>query len=112
MALVRKGSRWIVVDSTAYRWRLRGRPTYFQGLAWSPCTVAVEHADSPGRRSASPPTSHIRATGWAARLTQYCRPTLLRLFGLPCVTVGPRRLRAPRAALPSPSASRPRTEQN
>ncbi|MCF4139469.1 hypothetical protein L1856_25910 [Streptomyces sp. Tue 6430] len=48
MALVRKGSRRIVVDGTAYRWRLRGRPTYFQGLAWSPCTFAVEHADTPG----------------------------------------------------------------
>ncbi|WP_405624573.1 hypothetical protein [Streptomyces sp. NBC_01396] len=48
MALVRKGSRRIVVDGTAYRWRVRGRPTYFQGLAWSPCTFAVEHADTPG----------------------------------------------------------------
>ncbi|MCE3036025.1 hypothetical protein [Streptomyces sp. CMSTAAHL-2] len=47
MALVRKGSRRIVVDGTAYRWRLRGRPTYFQGLGWSPCTFAVEHADTP-----------------------------------------------------------------
>ncbi|MEU8710988.1 hypothetical protein [Streptomyces sp. NPDC048663] len=48
MALVRKGSRRIVVDGTVYRWRLRGRPTYPQGLAWSPCTFAVEHADTPG----------------------------------------------------------------
>ncbi|MFE2217470.1 hypothetical protein ACFW93_36820 [Streptomyces canus] len=48
MALVRKGSRRIVVDGTAYRWRLRGRPTYSQGLAWAPCTFAVEHADMPG----------------------------------------------------------------
>ncbi|MFJ9742552.1 hypothetical protein [Streptomyces sp. NPDC101166] len=48
MALVRKGSRRIVVDGTAYRWRLRGRPTYFQGLAWSPCMFAVEHADASG----------------------------------------------------------------
>ena len=48
MALVRKGSRRIVVDGTAYRWRLRGRPTYSQGLTWSPCTFAVEHADTPG----------------------------------------------------------------
>ncbi|MEU1706410.1 hypothetical protein ABZ478_13530 [Streptomyces sp. NPDC005706] len=48
MALVRKGSRRIVVDGLAYRWRLRGRPTYAQGLAWSPCTYSVEHADSPG----------------------------------------------------------------
>ncbi|MGW3957616.1 hypothetical protein ACWEKM_43630 [Streptomyces sp. NPDC004752] len=48
MALVHKGSRRIVVDGTVYHWRLRGRPTYFQGLAWSPCTFAVEHADTPG----------------------------------------------------------------
>jgi hypothetical protein len=48
MALGRKGARRIVVDGTAYRWRLRRRPTYFQGLVWSPCTFAVEHADAPG----------------------------------------------------------------
>ncbi|MEU5314569.1 hypothetical protein [Streptomyces sp. NPDC021562] len=48
MALVRKGSRRIVVDGTVYRRRLRGRPAYFQGSAWSPCTFAVEHADTPG----------------------------------------------------------------
>ncbi|MBL1116179.1 hypothetical protein JK364_27835 [Streptomyces sp. 110] len=48
MALVRKGARRIIVDGTAYRWRLRRRPTYCQGLAWSPCTFAVEHADVPG----------------------------------------------------------------
>jgi hypothetical protein len=48
MALGRKGARRIVVDGTAYRWRLRRRPTYFQALAWTPCTYAVEHADAPG----------------------------------------------------------------
>ncbi|MEU1408431.1 hypothetical protein ABZ471_40095 [Streptomyces sp. NPDC005728] len=48
MALGRKGSRRIVVDGTAYRWRLRRRPTYLQALSWAPCTFAVEHADIPG----------------------------------------------------------------
>ncbi|MFF5494084.1 hypothetical protein [Streptomyces aquilus] len=48
MALGRKGARRIVVEGTAYRWRLRRRPTYFQGMAWSPCTFAVERADSTG----------------------------------------------------------------
>ncbi|MGQ4414166.1 hypothetical protein ACN6LA_002144 [Streptomyces sp. SAS_269] len=47
MALVRKGSRQIAVDGTAYRWRLRGGPTFIQGLVWSPCTFAVEHAGTP-----------------------------------------------------------------
>ncbi|MET8023174.1 hypothetical protein [Streptomyces avermitilis] len=48
MALSRKGARRIVVDGTAYRWRLRRRPTYFQALSWTPCTFAAEHADIPG----------------------------------------------------------------
>ncbi|MEU1800296.1 hypothetical protein [Streptomyces sp. NPDC019937] len=47
MALPRKGARRLIVDGTPYRWRLRGRPTYCKGLAWSPCTFAVEHADVP-----------------------------------------------------------------
>ncbi|RKN07212.1 hypothetical protein [Streptomyces radicis] len=48
MALVRKGARRIVVDGTAYRWRVRHKPSYCQALAWSPCTFAVEHADAAG----------------------------------------------------------------
>lgn len=48
MALVKKGSRRIVVDDVAYKWRLRRRPTYNQGMGWSPTTYAVEHADRPG----------------------------------------------------------------
>ncbi|MBT2366015.1 hypothetical protein J7E88_12025 [Streptomyces sp. ISL-10] len=48
MALPKKGSRRITVDGNTYRWRLRGRPTYDQGLVRSPLTYAVEHADSPG----------------------------------------------------------------
>ncbi|WP_028815214.1 hypothetical protein [Streptomyces flavidovirens] len=48
MALVKKGSRLITVDGMTYRWRLRGRPTYDQGLVRSPLTYAVEHADASG----------------------------------------------------------------
>ncbi|MBP2047630.1 hypothetical protein J2Z21_000552 [Streptomyces griseochromogenes] len=48
MALVKRGSRRISVDDVPYRWRLRGRPTYDQGLVRSPLTYAVEHAESPG----------------------------------------------------------------
>lgn len=42
MALVKKGSRLITVNGTTYRWRLRGRPTYGQGVVQSPLTFAVE----------------------------------------------------------------------
>ncbi|MFF5284375.1 hypothetical protein [Streptomyces sp. NPDC013171] len=48
MAMVKKGSRLITVDGTAYRWRVRGRPTYEQGLVRSPLTYAVEHAEASG----------------------------------------------------------------
>ncbi|XIE81532.1 hypothetical protein AB6O49_34030 [Streptomyces sp. SBR177] len=51
MALVRKGSRRITVDGVTYRWRLRGRPTYAQGMTWSPLTYAVDHAETPARPS-------------------------------------------------------------
>ncbi|MGK5733362.1 hypothetical protein [Streptomyces sp. URMC 124] len=48
MALPRKGSRRIVVDGVAYRWRVRRKVTYGQGMCWSPLAYAVEHAESPG----------------------------------------------------------------
>ncbi|MEU8434735.1 hypothetical protein AB0F18_17800 [Streptomyces sp. NPDC029216] len=48
MALVKRGSRLINVDGTTYRWRLRERPTYDQGLVRSPLTYAVEHAHAAG----------------------------------------------------------------
>ncbi|GAA3746928.1 hypothetical protein HDA32_001449 [Spinactinospora alkalitolerans] len=49
MALPQKGSRIITVDGVAYRWRVRSRPTYSQGIGQAPMTFAVELADSPGR---------------------------------------------------------------
>lgn len=66
MALRRKGARRIVVDGTAYRWRLRGRPTYNQGLAWTPCTFAVEHAETP-RMTLVVTTSLPHASNWVGR---------------------------------------------
>ncbi|AZM45745.1 hypothetical protein DMB38_07795 [Streptomyces sp. WAC 06738] len=48
MALVKKGSRRITVDGVPYRWRVRARPTYGQGLVWSPLIYAVEQAGTRG----------------------------------------------------------------
>lgn len=48
MALARKGSRRIVVDGTVYRWRIRHKPSYSQGLTWEPLTYAVEQVDTAG----------------------------------------------------------------
>lgn len=74
MALVRKGSRRIVVDGTAYRWRLRGRPTYSQRLAWSPCTYAAEHADTPGMTLVVT-TDQLHPSSWMGREAEPVRPS-------------------------------------
>ncbi|MEH0829250.1 MULTISPECIES: hypothetical protein [unclassified Micromonospora] len=47
MALNKRGSRPIVVDGNRYRWLVRRKPTYSQGLTWSPLSFAVERADLP-----------------------------------------------------------------
>ncbi|MFD8606316.1 hypothetical protein ACFV1S_30195 [Streptomyces globisporus] len=44
MALNRKGSRRVTVDGIEYRWRIRRKPSYMQGLCWTPLTYAVEAA--------------------------------------------------------------------
>jgi hypothetical protein len=48
MAIPKKGSRVIMVDGVAYRWRIRKKPTYHQGLAHGRLTFAVELAQDPG----------------------------------------------------------------
>ncbi|SDT81001.1 hypothetical protein SAMN05216371_6509 [Streptomyces sp. TLI_053] len=48
MTLPRKGARTVTVDRVVYRWTVRRRPTYGQGLGQSPLTVAVEQAGAPG----------------------------------------------------------------
>ena len=64
MALVKKGSRVITVDGVVYRWRVRKRPTYTQGLADGPLSFAVEQADQRGTvLIASMPTAH--PSNWA-----------------------------------------------
>lgn len=47
MALRKRGTRPIVVDGIRYRWLVRRKPTYSQGLTWSPLTFAVERTEPP-----------------------------------------------------------------
>ncbi|BBH70817.1 hypothetical protein ACTI_75020 [Actinoplanes sp. OR16] len=48
MTLGAQGSRRIAVDGAAYRWRIRHKPTYCQGMGWSTLTFAVGLADAAG----------------------------------------------------------------
>ena len=48
MAIPKRGSRNIVVNGEPYRWYMRRRPTFRQGLCEEPMSFAIEHADANG----------------------------------------------------------------
>ncbi|KZN48145.1 hypothetical protein [Pseudoalteromonas luteoviolacea] len=48
MAIPKKGSRKIVVDSVEYRWTIRNKPTYSQGAFGNNMTAAAELAEQSG----------------------------------------------------------------
>lgn len=48
MTLVSRGSRRIVVEGLVFRWVVSRRPTYCQGLGWSPLTFVAELLDESG----------------------------------------------------------------
>ncbi|MER6574522.1 hypothetical protein [Nonomuraea sp. NPDC001023] len=76
MAIPKKGSRLITVDGTAFRWRIRHKPTYCQGNSWGPMTFAVEVAGASGRvLLVSLPCS--RPDAWWGEQTMAIRPALV-----------------------------------
>ncbi|MCL2873277.1 MAG: hypothetical protein FWF41_10000 [Betaproteobacteria bacterium] len=42
MSITKKGSRRIMVGGITYRWMVRPKPTYDQGLTWGALSFAVE----------------------------------------------------------------------
>lgn len=76
MALTKRGSRRIVVDGTAYRWMVRGRPTYMQALVQTTLCFAVQNAECPG-------TTLVVNTG---------QPHPSNWFDLPATAVCPRQV--------------------
>ncbi len=49
MTLPQKGSRTLVVDDIAYRWRIRKKPTYSQAAQESGLIVAIEQTTGGAR---------------------------------------------------------------
>ncbi len=47
MAIPKRGSSQIIVDSITYRWRVRNRPTYSQGNGWTNVKLAVAAEQKP-----------------------------------------------------------------
>ncbi|MFC3545270.1 hypothetical protein ACIBF7_27940 [Nonomuraea sp. NPDC050478] len=77
MAIPKKYARPVTVDGTAFRWRVRRKPTYCQGNGWGPMTFAVEPADTPGRvLLVSLPCS--RPDAWLGERATAVRPALVK----------------------------------
>jgi|GEM_PF-1242142 len=47
MTLPKKGTRSISINGVLYRWSVRRKPTYLQGIGQSHMSVAVEREDAP-----------------------------------------------------------------
>jgi hypothetical protein len=73
MALPRKGTRLIEVDGAEYRWLIRRKPTYSQGNAWVPMTVAIELCEEP-QQSLIVELSDVRPDNWAASSSAQVTP--------------------------------------
>ncbi|MFI7647394.1 hypothetical protein ACIBTZ_15110 [Micromonospora sp. NPDC049460] len=74
MAIPKKGSRLISVDDITYRWRIRPKPTYSQGLAETALTYAVELEQDPGSVLVVT-TDFPRPDNWIVSSGRAVRPT-------------------------------------
>ena len=50
MAIAKKGSRKIEIDGVAYRWVIRGKPTYSQAINESNLSAVVELFENPASK--------------------------------------------------------------
>jgi hypothetical protein len=73
MAIPKKGSRVITVDGVAYRWRIRRKPTYLQGLTHGALTFAVDLAQDPGSILVVT-TDSVRPDNWVVLPGRAVRP--------------------------------------
>lgn len=82
MSIPRKGSRRIFVASTAYRWAIRSRPTYSQGLGHGNLTFAVE-LEGGGRATLLVTMDASRPDNWIMAEASIVTPSVVeRAIGL------------------------------
>lgn len=77
MAIPRKGSKRIIVEDISYRWTVRSRPTYSQGLIWSELTFAIQLEDI-GKTTLVIQTSAYRLDNWFHRQGIVVTPSIVR----------------------------------
>jgi hypothetical protein len=76
MAIAKKGSRRIVVDSTSYRWTVRPRPTYTQALAQANLSFAAE-IETGGRSTLLVTVDAARPDNWIGAASCVVTPVVV-----------------------------------
>ncbi len=76
MSITQKGSRRIVVEGVAYRWVVRPKPTYCQGLTWDALSFAAE-LDSAGRSTLVVTLDAARPDNWVGEQGFVVTPSLV-----------------------------------
>lgn len=76
MSIARKGSRRILVESTGYRWAIRPRPTYCQGLAQGNLRFAVELEEG-GRTTLLVTMGAARPDNWMMAEASVITPSIV-----------------------------------
>mgnify|MGYP000262085500 CR=1 FL=1 len=78
MAIPRKGSRTIKLGHEIFRWYIRKKPTYSQGLNWSNLTLAVECVDDAERGTLLVDLAVSRPDNWIAPHQTAVTPSVVR----------------------------------
>ncbi len=76
MSLPRKGSRRIEVDGKEFIWLIRKKPTYTQGVAEGPMTVAIQAAE--GRSVLTVDLKVSRPDNWISPHETQVTPEMVR----------------------------------
>lgn len=88
MSLPKKGSRTIEIETGNYRWLIRKKPTYDQGLAWSTMTVAIESMDEDARSVLIVHTGIYRPDNWVKSNQTAVTPGVIRKMILAAIEDG------------------------
>ncbi len=78
MSLPKKGSRVIEIESGSYRWLIRKKPTYAQGIAHGTLMVAIEDTRDDARGVLLVDTQIFRPDNWVKPNQTAVTPSVIR----------------------------------
>ncbi|MCR9172693.1 MAG: hypothetical protein NXI10_09390 [bacterium] len=88
MSLPKKGSRIIEIETGTYRWLIRKKPTYDQGLGWATMTVAIESVKEDEKSVLLVNTGIYHPDNWVKPNQTAVTPSVIRKMILAAINDG------------------------